>query len=70
MEKVMEKSWNDMEFGFENCVGTLIIDAFVFSIFQTCSSETVTDDCKGLEWGSLRDIKKNVSKQQLPCQWT
>ena len=24
MEKVMEKSWNDMEFVFENCVGTLI----------------------------------------------
>ena len=23
MEKVMEKSWNVMEFGFENCVGTL-----------------------------------------------
>ena len=25
MEKVMEKSWNVMEFGFENCVGTLIM---------------------------------------------
>jgi len=24
MEKVMEKSWNVMEFDFENCVGTLI----------------------------------------------
>jgi len=24
MEKVMEKSWNVMEFGFENCVGTLL----------------------------------------------
>jgi len=24
MEKVMEKSWNVMEFGFENCVGTLV----------------------------------------------
>jgi len=23
MEKVMEKSWNVMEFGFENCMGTL-----------------------------------------------
>jgi len=23
MEKAMEKSWNIMEFGFENCVGTL-----------------------------------------------
>ena len=26
MEKVMEKSWNVMEFGFENCVGTLVND--------------------------------------------
>jgi len=25
MEKVMEKSWNVMEFGFENCVGTLFV---------------------------------------------
>jgi len=24
MEKVLEISWNVMEFGFENCVGTLI----------------------------------------------
>jgi len=23
MEKVIQKSWNVMEFGFENCVGTL-----------------------------------------------
>jgi len=24
VSNVMEKSWNIMEFGFENCVGTLI----------------------------------------------
>jgi len=45
----MEKSWNVMDFRFENCMGTLIIDAFVFSVFQTCSLETATDDCKGLK---------------------
>ena len=49
VRNVMEKSWNVMDFRFENCMGTLIIDAFVFSVFQTWSLETATDDCKGLK---------------------
>jgi len=31
--KVMEKSLNVMEFGFENCVGTLILVVFILLLF-------------------------------------
>jgi len=36
----MEKSWNVMEFGFENCVGTLV---GLYQLFLISKTETQSD---------------------------